>query len=98
MSNNDHGQFKSFENHSPIHLANPPPTTTADWSYFVTVGERISKELEKPSPLTTSSSSSSNSDHNDFQSGQHVGSLEFFVDGEQQNPTACKSIYIFFFP
>jgi hypothetical protein len=80
MTTNEHDQFKSSENNSPVHPS--PPKTTADWSYFVTVSEGFSKELEKPAPSSSSSSSSSNQDDN--QSRRHLGGFEFFIDGKQQ--------------
>jgi hypothetical protein len=87
MTTNDQDEIKSIENPSPTHIS--PPKTTADWSYFVTVGEGISKQLEKPTS-SSSSSSSSSSNEDDALPGQHIGGLEFFINGKQQADTSAR--------
>ena len=90
MTTNDQDELKSNENNSPI------ISTNADWSYFVTVREGLSRELEKPSPATSSGSSSScsslsNNDTGHSEQRRHVGGLEFFISGDQQDSSARKS-------
>ncbi|CAF3388493.1 unnamed protein product [Rotaria sp. Silwood1] len=86
MTNNDvDDELKSIENISTI-IAPSTTKTTADWSYFVTVGTETSKEMKKVTSSMSSSSSSSNSiNKDDSQTRQHLGGLEFFIDGKQQN-------------
>lgn len=80
---------KSIENHSPSQIVLPRPSTTnADWSYYVTVGETNSKELEKPSSSSSSSSNSSN--HDDVQAHHHTGGLEFFIDAKHQQDNSTR--------
>lgn len=65
--------------------------TNADWSYFVTVGQEIQKSTSKLSSSSSSSSlSSSNSDHGNSQLQQHVGGVEFFINGDPQNTSTRK--------
>jgi hypothetical protein len=106
MTSNDQDELKSSENNSLDHVAQPSPpktttTTTADWSYFVTVGEGVSRELEKPAPSTSSSSSSSScsssSNQDDIQPRRHIGGLEFFIDGTQQQSASTRKLYNIFF-
>jgi hypothetical protein len=83
------------KNHSPAQIIPPRPSTTnADWSYYVTVGETNSKELEKPA----SSSSSNSNNHDDVSARHHIGGLEFFIDGKhQQDNTTRKHDNTFLF-
>ena len=64
----------------------PPSTTNADWSYYVSVGEIKSKVLEQPASSSSTSSSSSSSSNNDDDdlARHHLGGLEFFIDGKQE--------------
>ncbi|CAF1185355.1 unnamed protein product [Adineta steineri] len=85
-----------------------PATTDADWSYFISVGEGFAKELEKPAPSsstsssssasssspTTSSSSANSSNQNKSQQNRHVGGLEFFINGEQQNTSTPQIVQL----
>jgi hypothetical protein len=92
-----------FRNPSPAQIVvvpPPPPTTTnADWSYYVSVGETKSKVLEQPTSSSSSSTSSSSNSNNDDDAParNHVGGLEFFIDGEhqQENNSTRKHDYIF---
>ncbi|CAF3396705.1 unnamed protein product [Rotaria socialis] len=68
--------------------------TTADWSYFVTVGQEFLKETQKSSLSSSSSSSSSSSDPGDSHSREHIGGVEYFINGEQQNASTPQLVQL----
>jgi hypothetical protein len=101
MSTRDQDDFKLLEAPSPLHATTAPATTTADWSYFITVGDGISKELEKPAPSSTSSSSSSSSSsggstQDESHTRRHHGGFEFFVDGQHASARELYNSWLYF--
>ncbi|CAM4916756.1 unnamed protein product [Rotaria socialis] len=102
MTNNgDIDELKLSENLSLNHsvttvhaVSTNKSKTTADWSYFVTVGQEFLKETQKSSLSSSSSSSSSSSDPGDSHSREHIGGVEYFINGEQQNASTPQLVQL----
>ncbi|CAF2111069.1 unnamed protein product [Rotaria magnacalcarata] len=102
MTNNgNNDELKLSENLSLNHSATTfhavstnKSKTTADWSYFVTVGQEFLKETQKSSLSSSSSSSSSSSGPGDSHSREHIGGVEYFINGEQQNASTPQLVQL----